>query len=78
MTLIKLEPGLECKNCKARMKIGRDTVGAMNMVLIQDQPVTKVDFEVFITCEVCATIHKGQCFVRDGVFMGCHKYDTAL
>lgn len=75
MTLIKLDPGLVCRKCSTRMTLGRDIPGNVNMVLVQDQPVTKVDFEVFINCDVCGSIHKGECFVRDGVFRGCHKYE---
>jgi len=77
MTLIKLNPGLVCKNCKSthRMDIGRDIPGNVNMVLIEDTPVKSVDFNCVVTCELCNTIHMCEGFVRDGVFMGIHKYD---
>jgi len=77
MTLVKLDPGLVCKKCKSthRMTLGRDAPGTVNMVLTQDQPVRKVDFECMITCELCNTIHRCEAFVRDGIFQGVHKYD---
>jgi len=57
------------------MTLGKDTPGRVNMVLYQDNPVRKMDFECFFTCELCNTIHKGEGFVRDGIFQGVHKYD---
>lgn len=72
--LITLNPGLQCKKCKERMKLAKDIPGTTNLVMVEDLPIIKGDFELIITCDKCMTNHKGHAFIRDGEFKGVYKY----
>ena len=72
--LIKLSPGLECKQCNKRMSIAADRAGSVNLVLVEDKPIPKGDFDCYINCEYCTKEHVGFGFIRDGEFKGIHEY----
>ena len=72
--LIKLSPGLECKQCNKRMSIAADRAGSVNLVLVEDKPIPKGDFDCYINCEYCNKEHVGFGFIRDGEFKGIHEY----
>ena len=40
--------------------------------------IAKGDFTCNITCQKCMTMHVGEAFLRDGVFMGVYKYQVNL
>ena len=72
--LIMLEPGLKCKACDERMKLGRDIHGSTNFILVEDRELPNSKFEIAITCEKCNTEHTGKGFYRDGIFRGIYEY----
>ena len=72
--LIKLNPGLKCKGCDKRMSIASDRAGSVNLVLVEDKPIPKGDFDCYINCEYCMKEHVGFGFIRDGEFKGIHTY----
>ena len=76
--LITLHPGLKCKKCKERMIIAREIPGSTNLVMIEDLPIVKGDFQCVISCDKCMTQHEGTGFIRDGEFKGIHKYGIQL
>lgn len=70
-----LEPGLKCKACDERMKLGRDVHGSTNFILVEDRELANSRFGMTITCEKCNTVHIGAGFIRDGIFRGIYEYD---
>tara|TARA_R110002074_G_scaffold66558_3_gene157194 strand:- start:3359 stop:3622 length:264 start_codon:yes stop_codon:yes gene_type:complete len=76
--LISLNPGLKCKACKDKMTIAKEIPGSVNMVLKEGRMIAKGDFTCNITCQKCMTMHVGEAFLRDGVFMGVYKYQVSL
>jgi hypothetical protein len=72
--LIKLNPGLKCKQCDKRMTMAIDRPGSVNLVLIEDHTIPKGDFDCYINCEHCMKEHVGFGFIRDGEFKGIHTY----
>ena len=74
--LIELDPGLKCKKCASRMKLGEDRRWQMNLVLKQDKELKFHDFEVKLRCMDCMTDHEGIGFIRDGIFRGVYEYKT--
>jgi hypothetical protein len=76
--LISLKPGLECKACKDRMTIAKEVPGSVNIVLNEGKKFRKGNFTCNITCQKCMTMHVGEGFLRDGVFMGVHEYQVNL
>ena len=73
--LIELSPGLKCKKCGKRIKIGHDTYGGQNMVLRENQGEINKDFDVFVNCMECSEQHVGMAFIRNGIFRGVYKYE---
>jgi len=72
--LISLNPGLKCKACKERMTIAKEVPGSVNMVMKEGRMIVKGDLTCRVTCNSCMTIHIGEAFIRDGVFMGVYEY----
>jgi hypothetical protein len=73
--LISLNPGLKCKACKNIMTMAKEVPGSVNMVIKQGRMIVKGDLTCLISCDSCMTIHIGEAFIRDGVFMGVYVYN---
>ena len=76
--LITLDPGLKCKACKKIMTMAKEVPGSVNMVVKQGRMIVKGDFTCLISCDSCMTIHTGEAFIRDGVFMGVYVYNIGI
>ena len=73
--LLTLDPGLKCKACKKIMTMAKEVPGSVNMVVKQGRMIVKGDLTCLISCDSCMTIHIGEAFIRDGVFMGIYVYN---
>jgi sulfatase maturation enzyme AslB (radical SAM superfamily) len=75
--LIRLNPGLKCKQCDKRMTLAKDKPGMLNLIVTEDEIIKNAKFECDVSCEYCMAHHVGIGFIRDGVFRGIYEYRIA-
>ena len=76
--LIKLNPGIICKECGDVMTMGRDRASNVNFVINEDKPIMSGDFDCIVMCIKCMKNHICRAFIRDGEFKGIASYEEEM